>query len=567
MMDFHDSLIKFASSLRNFEKKGQEVLNAAAGKGNASALAVEGGPAVLKAGRRRRSRRRHGRGVGGGGAAAYRNDDRSFKTHAYVTAGTDDLVQKRDDESLRVIRIKILHHGREKGDIAERPHSKTTPCPVALFSSAAVRRTAVVTRGRRSTSARVRSTKKGKSPKTTRAPTSKKTSPTRSTGVPIKNCPQNDDVEVAKNNVEAQDIEQHYEESSGEDASEETASQSNDDEPAPHVDTQLPSEDDAHEYESASGSEGGTGAEADESAEYAQSATVETSQVAKGSGAKPYNLHSRGDHLRIHIVHKPSNPQADVNETFFANHSLVNKTGHDVLMVKTDDHFFVENGSKAVKVRDVDQDPVPGEVLKYVEVRRNDDQEPYFGNQDYVEEFEKRVKQVNESLQRIRNYRQPAKANRRARRDNVRFMRSLRFAPPERADMPSRKGEIQRSRVIGANSGSIRITINRRLDNEEGAQKASAARVAPIRMTEPRADGVPLRHNIHVLDSQAREVPLRTVSKRDANESSSADEPTGGDILEILVNNSRGNSEPLLNLPGKVAGHNAYASDSHPAVS
>ncbi|KAK8766245.1 hypothetical protein V5799_006975 [Amblyomma americanum] len=566
MMEFHDSLAKFASSLRNFEKKAQEVLDAAPGRVNASAPAVEGGSALPEARRRRRSRKRHGRGLDDDGAAAYRSDDnRSFNTLTYVTAGTEDLVQKRDDESLRVLRIKILHHGHEEHDSARRPHSKTTPCAMALLASAVWGRTSV-TRSRKSTIARVRSMK-DKTAKPTRASTSIKTSTAPSTTAPVKYCAQNyDDVKVAQDNVEVQDSEHHHEESSGEDVGEQTASQSGgDDESAQQVDAQSPSENDVHEYEPAAGSEGTAGAEDVGSAEDGQSSTVKTSQVTKGRGAKPYNLRSRGDHLRIHIVHKPSNPQADVNETFFANHSLVNKT--DVLVVKANDHLFVTNGSKAVKTREVDRGHYPGEVLTYVEVRNDDDQEPYFGNQDYVEEFEKRVKQVNESLQRIRNYRQPQKAKRRSRRDNVRFMRSLRFASPKKADTASRKGDIPRSRVVGAHSGSIRITINRRLDNEEGAQIANADRVAPIRNAESRGDGGPSRHKIHVLGPQAREVPLiRTVVKRGASESSSTDGSSGGDLLEMLVNNSRGKSEPLMNLPGKMAAPVAYALGSRPVV-
>ncbi|KAH8042509.1 hypothetical protein HPB51_023837 [Rhipicephalus microplus] len=276
-------------------------------------------------------------------------------------------------------------------------------------------------------------------------------------------------------------------------------------------------------------------------------------------------LHSRGDHLRIHIVHKPSNPLTDVNETFFANHSFVNKTGHDVLMVKTDDHFFATNGSKVFKVREADRHLFPAGVsFSNAAMLKSEEQQPYLKEQDYVEEFEKRVRRVNESLQRIRNYRQPQKAKIRNRRENVRSMRSLRLAPsPKRAATPSRKAGNQNSHVIGASSGNIRIIFNRRADNEKGMQESVIAKPAPI-VAEANYGGAKLRRNIRILDPLSREIPLKGMVKRHVNETTAPTEQ-GDDVVNV-VNSSQSN-EPSMDMLEQAVTRVSYVQESDPVVS
>lgn len=559
MIDFHESLAKFASSLRNFEKKGQQVLDAAVaetgGGGVRPQAAEDGKPAVSEDNERRRSRRRRGRGLGDAGA--YRAEDgRPFKPIAYATPSADDLVQKRDDESLRVIRIKIMHHGREKDydwGVDRRVPAKTTPCPVARMVADARRRATTTT-------APILPARTVKTAKV-----SKKLSTVPSTSLPVAYCAQNDAAKEVPEDFEDhkdEDNAHHNEDPRGHDAREQVASRN--DESHPRTDTQ-PSKD-VHQPDPDDDSVTNAGDDGSLAAEYAESETTTKGVKGTGSKAKSYKLHSsRGDHLRIHIVHRPSNPQADVNETFFANHSLVNKTGHDVLMVKTDDHFFAVNGSKVFKVREADRHLFPeGVSFNDAEKFKSDEQTPYLVNQDYMEEFEKRVKQVNESLQRIRNYRQPSKAKIRSRRANVRYMRSLRFAPAaERTVTPSRRAESQNSRVIDASSSKIRIIINRRVDNEKSAPEAVASRPAPIR-TEANAGSVKLRHNIRVLDPLSREVPLKGMAKR--NTETNVGKEQGDDMVNVLVNNSRQN-EPLMDTLDQMATRVSHVQESGPVVS
>ncbi|KAH6938462.1 hypothetical protein HPB50_009410 [Hyalomma asiaticum] len=542
MIDLHDSLAKFASSLRNFERKGQQVLTAAVaeeGGGGVLPQAAENGMHAMSAGSGRFRRRRHrGRGLGEDGAY-YAESGGPFKPISYATPSADELVQKRDDESFRVIRIKILHHGREKEEdhnagVARRLPPKTTPCPVAHLVTASRRRATTTT---------ARTAKMAKA--------GKKSSTASSTSASVAYCAHDDAAkEVPEETQDHNDGERAHndEEPHGHDASEQVSSS---------IDESHSDGDDVTntEYDGPPG------------AVYAGSET--TTKVGKWTGAspKPYKLLSRGDHLRIHIVHRPANAQADVNETFFANHTFVNKTGHDVLMVKTDDHFFATNGSKVFKVREADRNLFPAGVsFNNAETLRSEEQQPYLVNQDYMEEFEKRVRQVNESLQRIRNYRQPPKAKIRTRRENVRSMRSLRFAPAaERADTPSRRAESQNSRVIGASSGNIRITINRRVSKDEGAQETVAAKPAPIR-AEVNPAGVKLRHNIRVLGPSSRELPLKGMAKRDINDTNVVENEQADDMVNVVVNNSKSNA-PLVDTFDQMATPVSYVDGSGPALS
>lgn len=550
MIDFHDSLAKFASSLRNFQRKGQQVLDAAVaeeGGGGVLPQAPEDGRhAVSEDNGLSRSRRHHGRGLGDVGVDA--EDGGPFNPNAYATHSAEDLVQKRDDESVRVIRIKILHHGRDNEEdyhsgVARRLPPKTTPCPVSHLVTAARRRATAMT-------ARTDKTSKiGK----------KSSAAMTSTTASVAYCAQDDTVKEVPQELEDHKDDRnglHNEEPHGHDEDKQVASGNEE----AHADAQ-PSRD---VHEPHTDGDGVTNAEDNGSlgAEYAES---ETTKIATGTRAKPFKLHSRGDHLRIHIVHRPSNPQADVNETFFANHSFVNKTGHDVLMVKTDDHFFATNGSRVFKVREADRHLFPAGVsFNNAAILKNEEQQPYLVNQDYVEEFEKRVKRVNESLQRIRNYRQPPKAKIRSRRENVRSMRSLRFAPSaKRAVTPSRKADNQNSHVIGASSGNIRIIFNRRADNEKGAQEAVVAKPAPI-IAEANG-GVKLRHNIRVLDPLSRKVSLKGMAKRYVNETTAQNEQ-GDDVVNVVVNNSNSN-EPSMAILEKPVTRVSYVQESGPVVS
>lgn len=540
MIDLHDSLAKFASSLRNFERKGQQVLTAAVaeeGGGGVLPQAAENGMHAMSAGSARFRRRRHrGRGLGED-RAYYAESGGPFKPNPYATPRADELVQKRDDESFRVIRIKILHHGREKEEdsagVARRLPPKTTPCPVAHLVTAS---------RRRGTTTTARTAKTAK--------TGKKSSTVPSTSASVAYCEHDDAAkEVPEETQDHNDGQRahHDEEPHGHDASEQVSSS---------IDESHSDGDDVTntEYDGHPG------------AVYAGSETTAKAGKWTGASPKPYKLLSRGDHLRIHIVHRPANAQADVNETFFANHTFVNKTGHDVLMVKTDDHFFATNGSKVFKVREADRDLFPAGVsFNDAETFRSEEQQPYLVNQDYMEEFEKRVRQVNASLQRIRNYRQPPKAKIRTRRENVRSMRSLRFVPAaEWAVTPSRRAESQNSRVIGASSGNIRITINRRVSKDEGAQEPVAAKPAPI-LAEANPAGAKLRHNIRVLGPSSRELPLKGMAKRDIN-GTAVENEQADDVVNVVVNSSKSN-EPFVGTFGQMVNPVSYVDGSGPAVS
>lgn len=555
-IDINDSLAKFASSLRNVQRKGLEVLDAAAAEGIGLA-APEGSKELPETIRRRRSHGRRGRGLEDSGAAFRRRDDSGqFKALAYVTPGNEDLVKKKDDESVRVIRIKILHHGRGDGEeddydvVRRRPLKSTpcsTPCPTARLLVASTERPAAT---RRITTSRGRKTKTSKKVVTPKAKVKSVVTKTKapSTTRTAANCGRDGDtneppVEATEHEEwEEEGSEHHHEEPSGGDASEDGAPKNDIDEYDSHADTPPPREDEYHEQEA--DSEDGTGAGSEQAPPSTRRSQRKTTvRAGQNRGLKAFKFHPR-DHLRIHVVHKPSVPQGDVNETFFVNHSVVNKTGRDSLVIKTDDQFFLANGSKLYRVP---------------KAAKNDEREPYLGNQDYVEEFEKRVREVNESLQRIRNYNRPSGVGkRRVRRENVRFMRSLRWVPPE--GTPPSKGGSQRSHVVGAGKGNIRIIINRRLDNENGASRVISANPSHAGNIALNANGV--RHNIRVLDHLSRAVPMRTVAKRDIVENGT-EQQRSNDAFQGLFNNTW-EGEAIAKVFGQTA---TYVVESGPAVS
>lgn len=554
-IDINDSLAKFASSLRNVQKKGLEVLSAAAAEGIGRAASLEAevkGNEIADTSRRRRSRGRRGWGLEGSGATFRRRDDsEQLRTLTYVTPGNEDLVKKKDDESVRVIRIKILHHGRGEGeeeedyDVVRRRTSKSTPCSTPCPTGgrlvyASAKQPAA---GHRITTSRSRKTTTPKKVVTPKAKVKTTVKRTRSTTGPAgaANCGRDGD--VIEQPVEATEQEEesgdHHEEPDG-DASEDSASKNDIDEDDSQADTPPPSDDEYHERDA--DDEGVTDADGEQAPPSTRRSQKKTTvRAGQRRGMKAFKFHPR-DHLRIHVVHKPSNPQDDVNEAFFVNHSVANKTGRDSLVIKSDDQFFLANGSKLYRVP---------------KAAKNDEQEPYLGSHDYVEEFEKRVREVNESLQRIRNYNRPSNfGKRRVRRENVRFMRSLRWAQPE--GEPSNKGGSQRSHVVGTGKGNIRIIINRRVDNEKGASRAIAANPSRTGNIALNANGV--RHNIRVLDPSSRTIPLRTVAKRDIV--NGTEQQRSDDTLQDAFNNSR-EDEPAEEMASRVS----YVVGSGPAVS
>lgn len=535
-IDINDSLAKFASSLRNVQRKGLEVLGAAAaesiGRSAPSGAELEESNEMLETIRQRRSRGRRGRGPEHSGAAFRRRDDSGqSRTLAYVTPGNEDLVKKKDDESVRVIRIKIMHHGRgqteeeEDYDVVRRQPSRSTPCPTSRLVHASTKQPATARRITTSRGWKTKTPQKVVTPKAkvrTAATKTRAPSRTRSTTVTVgaANCGRGGDtneppVETTEHEEES---EEHHEESPGVDAGEDNASKNDVGEDDSQADTPAPSEDEYHARDA--DDEGVTDAESDQAPlSTRRSQRKTTVRAGQHRGMKAFKFHPR-DHLRIHVVHKPSNPQGDVNETFFVNHSVVNKTGRDSLVIKSDDQFFLANGSKLYRVP---------------KAAKNDEREPYLGNQDYVEEFEKRVREVNESLQRIRNFNRPSSfGKRRVRRENVRFMRSLRWVPLEGS--PTSKGGGQRSHVVGAGKGNIRIIINRRLDNEKGASRANTANPSHVGNIALHPSGV--RHNVRVLDPSSRVVPLRAVAKRDIVENGT-EEQIGDDTRQGVFNDSR----------------------------
>ncbi|KAG0412968.1 hypothetical protein HPB47_009901 [Ixodes persulcatus] len=98
---------------------------------------------------------------------------------------------------------------------------------------------------------------------------------------------------------------------------------------------------------------------------------------------------------KIQIIKKPSSGQKKGNATIFANHTVV-LNGSDIV-VKTDDHFSIVNASRTEKIR------------KSRPVARDASGKDAQIGQDSINEFDKKVKQINESLQRIWNYDQVSK--------------------------------------------------------------------------------------------------------------------------------------------------------------
>ncbi|KAH8042508.1 hypothetical protein HPB51_023836 [Rhipicephalus microplus] len=153
MIDLHDSLAKFASSLRNFERKSQQVLNAAVAEEEGGCVfpqaAEDGRHVVSEDNGRPRSRRHRGRGIGDVGSYDAEGGG-PFKPNGYATHSAENLVQKRDDESVRVIRIKILHHGHDREEdyhsgVARRLPPKTTPYLVSHWVTASRHRATTMT--------------------------------------------------------------------------------------------------------------------------------------------------------------------------------------------------------------------------------------------------------------------------------------------------------------------------------------------------------------------------------------------------------------------------------------
>lgn len=509
MLHLQDSLTKFASSLQSIERKGLEILDLEAANQTpaVSSLAEMNQPSGRD--RRRRRKNRHGvkdRSLFGHSAAVAGHDKKGISGNQ--TVDDDSLYKNRNNnEGVRVIRIKIIHH--EEDNDHHHGNGSATPSSTGPYANAVVavklttssttkkmtlpkadlaRNTAQYRMSTRSSTSTTTTTSKATTARRTRAlPTLRTAAPKQAentqTAIPTLQggvfCANNNEqakvlLEVAgitglpasTEEDEQQEDPQHqvtnyYAVDPIDRANGKSITKRQEHEIAmqqigvPSITSRQYRSDDItiHFDDDSSSNESGM---QDPSTE--RTGTIRLFRFHKAS-SKPgqhYRMGSR-DHLRIHIVHKPAGSHNDVNESFFANHTMFhNNTANDILYVKTDDHFKSRDLTKILKSRNSGPNLVSGDTPESEDAQDNSLPAP-----EYVREFERKVKQVNESLQRIRNYNQPSRLNKKRSRRNqdVLSSRTLRLEP--RGIFASRNRS-HKAQASDANPARIRIILNRK---------------------------------------------------------------------------------------------------------
>ncbi|CAN8029124.1 unnamed protein product [Ixodes persulcatus] len=372
-LKLENSLNKFASSLLKFEEKSLKILDLdSRGSEEYTGLRSLGSNLISE-----EPRESHHGSLGSRVAATSHLASRSAydSKHSNVTNNTNDdnVLKKRGDDAVRIIRIKIVHHKDDEN--ATTGASKSTSNATLTGHSTSV------------------STAPGHTAFTTlRTTLVRKMEPTAQ-AVPGRYCAKNEEQArlLAEAAAKAASFEQENEETT------EVEDEQHDHEEhrncAPHVEKNTSSGDHL-DIDTKSPSPSMRSAvtllcSAKHSSEKTTMRLFRNHKATPRPEQRHYKVGSN-ERLQIQIIKKPPSGQKKGNETIFANHTVV-LNGSDIV-VKTDDHFSIMNASRTGKIR------------KSRPVARDSSGKDAQIGQDSINEFDKKVKQINESLQRIWNY-------------------------------------------------------------------------------------------------------------------------------------------------------------------
>ncbi|CAN8011414.1 unnamed protein product [Ixodes pacificus] len=375
-LKLENSLNKFASSLLKFEEKSLKFLDLDSRSSEEYTDLRPLGSNLIS----EEPRESHHGSLGSTVAATTHLASQSAydSKHLNVTYNTNDdnVLKKRGDDAVRVIRIKIVHHKDDENSTtgASKSTSNATLTGHSNSVSTAPSHTAFTT---------LRTTLVSKIERTAQA-------------VPGRYCAKNE--EQARLLAEAAAKAAYFEQEKGDTT--EVEDEQHDHEEHRNCDHHVEKNTSSGDHPDIDTKSTPVRSAVTLLCSAKHSSEKTTMRLFRNHKATPrpekrhYKVGSN-ERLQIQIIKKPSSGQKKGNATIFANHTVV-LNGSDVV-VKTDDHFSIVNASRTDKIR------------KSRPVARDSSGKDAQIGQDSIDEFDKKVKQLNESLQRIWNYDQVSK--------------------------------------------------------------------------------------------------------------------------------------------------------------